>query len=318
MGVILSSRTRNAAKIAVALSALAVSSWYVAETFQWLEILRVLCNVNPFWLLLAALSIPLYWLTRTLRWMLLLNSMNVLAPFADLYMCSAVCLGLATVTPVQSGEILKVEMVRGRGNLGRAAGYGSFLVERVADLAAVVLIAVLGLLWMPQLVAYRQVFLALSLTVLIAIVLGVLLLGNVTLPGRTAKLQSEIRKCAKHKRTLFALGGLTFLGWGPVAMGWYTSLLSLHIAVSYVDVAVIMSFVALAGVLSFLPGAVGVSEAGISFFLLEMGHAAPQAQAGAMIVRFYGIIVLALAAVHWVIWMRVRRSAHRGATQSPS
>jgi len=53
-------------------------------------------------------------------------------------------------------------------------------------------------------------------------------------------------------------------------------------------------------ILSLVPGAVGVSEAGISLFLIHLGFPAPLAQAGAFILWFYAIMILAMGGC-WVI-----------------
>ena len=49
--------------------------------------------------------------------------------------CTAVSLSFAIVTPLQSGEMLKVELLKRYGIIRRFPGYGSFLVERALDMA---------------------------------------------------------------------------------------------------------------------------------------------------------------------------------------
>jgi len=53
---------------------------------------------------------------------------------------------------------------------------------------------------------------------------------------------------------------------------------------------------------------VGVSEAGISLFLIRLGTAEPLAQAGALILRGYSATILVLGILHIGVWKGLRRS----------
>ena len=62
----------------------------------------------------------------------------------------------------------------------------------------------------------------------------------------------------------------------------------------------------LVNVASLIPGAVGISEVGITECLLRLGHTSAQAQTGAVIIRAYALEVLVLAALHALAWRAVR------------
>jgi hypothetical protein len=115
-----------------------ISSWYVIRYFQWRGIMDIFELSKPGYFFLGAGSIiPCYWAVRTMRWAVILKNMNIKIPFIDLYLFSSVTLSLTIFTPLQSGEMLKVELLKKYGLIDRFPGYTSFFIERIADLGAV-------------------------------------------------------------------------------------------------------------------------------------------------------------------------------------
>lgn len=281
------------------------SIWYIGATFQWGKILLVLKAVEPTWLLLASGSVIFYWIVRTVRWHLLLYQLGVSIPFIDLYMCSAVGLAFAIITPFQSGEMLKVELLKKYGRIDRFAGYSSFVVERVFDLVAVSLLGAVALLCIPVFEIDFFSGLIVVLVILLATSVGTLLTWKLNLPGAFGRFQTDLRTCVKDLKTLGIVALLTFTCWGITAAGWYACLASVGVDVGYVKTMLMTAIISLLNILSLVPGAVGVSEAVISLFLLHLGFPAPLAQAGAFILRGYSIIILALGALHLLLWQRV-------------
>lgn len=97
------------------------------------------------WLIVAgSASILLYWAIRAARWQLLIRSLKMRIGFADLCMCNAVSLSFSLITPLGSGEAVKVELLKKYGMVGRYEGCTRFsskgrLVRgggRLADLPA--------------------------------------------------------------------------------------------------------------------------------------------------------------------------------------
>ncbi len=57
----------------------------------------------------------------------------------------------------------------------------------------------------------------------------------------------------------------------------------------------------LLAIISFVPGAVGVSEIGITAILTRMGIESSLAQTGAIALRGYALTLLVLSLFHWII-----------------
>ena len=80
-----------------------------------------------------------------------------------------------------------------------------------------------------------------------------------------------------------------------------------------------MSIVALIGILSFIPGGLGISEAGSSQLLIHFGIAVAAAQAGSLVLRSYSLISIVLGIGHLGLWKLVRaRRSRRLAASAPA
>jgi uncharacterized membrane protein YbhN (UPF0104 family) len=251
----------------------------------------------------GGLTILFYWFLRTLRWFLMLRRLGIHVRLIDLYLCTAISLSLAIFTPIQSGEALKVELLKKAGSMNRAPGYGSFVLERYLDFCAVILLASVSL--SAHLADMGKGSWALYLlSTLAALVAALMVLCQWQFRGRLHEIQQNIIQCINDPWTVMFLAGLTFLGWAVVALGWRISLQSLGIEIDLPRSLALMSVITIINILSFIPGAVGISEAGIAGFLLRLGKDAVAAQAGALIIRCYGLLIVILGVVHLVFWRR--------------
>ena len=299
------SQAKSLAIWTVAPLAMLVSGWYIATSFHWPDVAALLRNAHAGWLVLAALTIPAYWATRTARWLLLLRRLHVNVAPTQLYFVTSISLGFSTVTPVQSGEVLKVEWLKRAGVCCRTGGYGSFFVERVLDFCVVLLMALLGLTLKPLPGIPRLAgFIVIGL---LLVGLGFCLLnGFIQLSGRLGRLLHEMFASFGTAGTAAAVVLLTVLGWALTAAGWYCVLASIGTEIGYADVLLLVSLVTLLALVACVPGAVGVGEAGASWLLIQFGQAAAQAQAGALALRAYGIMILVLALLHCLLWRWLR------------
>jgi uncharacterized protein (TIRG00374 family) len=103
---------------------------------------------------------------------------------------------------------------------------------------------------------------------------------------------------------------LTFLGWAMIALAWQACLMSLSIVIGFIDMLGLLSLIALASVLSFIPGGLGIAETGITEMLISYGIDAPLAQAGALLLRALSFLIIAMGAFHWLL---LRLSAEKKA-----
>jgi uncharacterized membrane protein YbhN (UPF0104 family) len=201
-------------------------------------------------------------------------------------------------------------MLRRHGYLQRLAGYSSFLVERVVDLFVVAMLALVGMVLQLKSAPYAQGFLygALAMIVL-ATVAGGFLLFKIDMTGRVGEFLRELRGFGGRK--LMSVVLLTLCCWITVAIGWQICLWSLPIEIGFQDAVALTSIMTVVNVLSMIPGALGISEAGIAQILTQFGHAPVAAQAGAILVRFYGLLIIVLGLAHLVPWNRSLATLNR-------
>ena len=308
---------RYAAVLTVGAVIFIASVWYVGRTFQWNNIAQILKNVNLWCLGFGGgSSIVLYWMLRTLRWHMLLRKTDSAAPLLDAYMSTAVSLSFALFTPLQSGEVLKIELLKRHGLLDRSPGYGTLLLERALDLATVLTMACVSLLTTLNLLPSRTLAYGIMAALAIVSVMGLLVLYKLRPKGRARRLLEHMRRCVGDLRTLIAVIAITCVSWASVAFSWQIFLYSAGLYVSFVKAMALMSVVALIGIASLVPGGLGVTEAGASQLLMRFGFSAAASQAGSLVLRSYSIVAIAMGAAHWGLWRlirfdRIRQLAHR-------
>ena len=295
------------------------SSIYVALTFQWGQIALALKEVNLIHLIgYGGSSIVLYWMIRALRWHLLLKQTDTIVPFFDVYMCTAVSLSFSIFTPLQSGEMLKVELLRKYGMIQRFPGYGSFLVERALDLATVLTIAGISLLTALNFLPDRSYAFYIIAASISFGVIGIWALYKLRFTGRAQQLLNHMNQCVRNVPKLLLVTLITCVSWASVAFSWYILLYCGALPLDFLKTVALMSTVTLISILSLVPGGLGISEAGTSQVLIWLGFASTAAQTGTLLLRSYSIIAIVLGVAHLALWkvVRKRRSPHSAAAAS--
>ena len=292
----------------VAAALLVASGVYVATTYEWRAAFALLAHARLAWFFLGGgTAVLAYWVVRALRWRLLMRAMHADAPFVDLYLCNAVGLSLGILTPMQSGEAFKVELLRKTSAGARLPGYGAFALERAADLYAIVAIGIVALL------APSGMHAATVLGVVAFAALPIpayLLLHRLRLPGRTGAFVETVQRGVGTKGALAALLATTFLGWALVAWGWQLSLVALAIRLDFGQVLGLVSLVSLATLASFVPGGLGIADAGIAAYLIRLGYEPALAQAGGLLLRATTLLIIVLGSMH-LLALRARWSRPR-------
>lgn len=308
------SRSRRFVRWAMAGVAAVICLAYIGLTFNWSGIAEVLHGTDlATFFAGGCTTILVYFVIRTLRWSIVLRAVGVRPSFGSLYRWSVFSQAAIVVTPFQSGEVLKVEMLHGAGHSGRVDGYGGFAVERMADVAVLASMAAVAMVFSlerPGAPARAVLVVALGAVLLIAIaaLLARHRLGFVTEMARSALV------VGRQPAVVVPVLLYTVASWSVVALGWLFTLRSIGIDLSFAQSAGLVSVVTIVNVASLIPGAVGISEVGITESLVRLGYGAAQAQAGALLIRAYALEVLALAAIHFVVWRLVGRRPDGGGT----
>jgi glycosyltransferase 2 family protein len=285
-------------------------------TFQWAQIFQVMNRANGLWFWGAGtLANGLFGLLRSWRWFMLLRNLRLVVPFWMLHLCNVGVMCVTILTPLQSGEVLKVELLKKHCQLERFSGYSSFLVERIVDLAVVLAIAsISGLnLWLAQ---------AWNISPVTLIYLGVvaLFVGSVALfslrrvmwPTHLGafmeRLLASLWACTRNGRSLFGVVLISAAAWVMTALAWQVCLKSIAIDLNLFQALSLMSLTTMINLLSFIPGAVGISEVSVTTLLSYFGFEPSLAQAGAVLIRFQAFLLILVSLAHWLVLQVVGRS----------
>ena len=296
------SGARRIAVILIGATAFAFGAYYVAASFQWKAIIAVLKGARPYWLIVGgSASVGVFWLMRALRWSVLLKSQGVQVRFLDLYLCTAAALAFSTITPLQSGETLKVEWLRKQGVLQRAEGYGAFAVERLIDACLIASFAAVGASGTLGIgIGSASVPWLLRATVVALVICAMATRLQVIRDG-FGKMLTQIVLCTRSPLELFSCVVLSLGAWGVAVIGWQTALYSINVDIGFQKSCALMVSGLIISLVSCVPGAVGVAEAGMTELLIRLHQEAATAQAGAIVLRIYSIMGLVLGGVHLII-----------------
>lgn len=275
--------------IAVAMSGyLAFSLWG-----GWHDVVAAFVEIGLLGTLLAlGMSLVNYGL-RFFRWQLYLTRLGHRLhwrPSLRIYLS-----GFAlTTTPGKAGEAFRGVILSKHG-VPFSLSFAAFISERLSDLVAVVLLALLGMAEHPE---ARSAVLLGALGILIALllissetVLNKLLDWSTKSKRRLLTLASHIilalqgaRRCQRADLLFFATL-MSVVAWGAEAIAFYWVLdwLGAEITLSFAIFVYALSM--LVGALSFLPGGLGSAEAVMISLLVLKGMSTPDAIAATVFIR---------------------------------
>jgi uncharacterized membrane protein YbhN (UPF0104 family) len=278
------------------------SAWYLYAKIDWPPVVSVLRDADFEWLIAGGGAGLAYFAIRALRLYVLARRLNASVRYTSVYVITAVILPFSDMTPGKLGEGLKIEMLKRMGMLGRAEAAGAFLIERLSDLlilAAMGAVSVLDANRAMPMPPYVAQILAVTMVLCVA---AFWLLFKSSFLERFKLPMARLQAAASDGRALLATLLLTVCSWSAVGVGWKVTLRSIDIELTFVQTLWLMSVVAIVQLASFVPGGLGIAEVAISQILESYNIPVSQAVAGAVILRCFGILVLALGGLHWLPW----------------
>ena len=243
------------------------------------------------WTFAAALGLALLnYALRFVRWTIYLSDRQLAVPPRTSLLVFVAGFALS-VTPGKVGELLKSFLLRASLDIPIARSAPIVVAERLTDLVAVVLLALAGValygIGLATVVAGGAVVLA-GLVVLSWPRLAGALIDLATRPRRLARFRARLHDLHRELIQLVrpwpltwatAIGTLAWLaeciGFALIVNGFPGADVPLGLAV------LIYAVTTLAGALSFLPGGLLVTEAGMTLFLVEAARGVERATAAA-------------------------------------
>jgi hypothetical protein len=257
---------------------------------------------------------------RTARWKVLLRSLaagNIVPPFVMVAAYLSIGYLANSVLPARLGDIARAYLAGSGFRLSRAATLGTILVERVADgatmlgLALVSSFIVTSVVEVRALVAYAG---ALAIVAVLAIALIRLGLSRGTLAGRrypqlASAFASRVARGLAGIQTIpgaLTVGGLTLAAAATaVGIGWSVATAA-GIPLSLVQAILFTSGIAMSLAIPAAPASLGTYEFVGVAILSSFGASAEQALASILMMRLVSALplsILGLAAV-WILHIR--------------
>lgn len=259
----------------------------------WQEVLRAFEQVGLFGLFLALLMSIVNYSLRFVRWQLYLHSMGHRVPWrssARIYLA-----GFAlTTTPGKAGEAVRGILLKPH-RIPYPDSLAAFVSERLSDMAAIVLLALLGLSLHPH--TRTLVFVGIGVVLAGLLVLSQQRLLDClyrrstdasSLLGRTfhhvVQMLRQARRC--HSPSLLVIAtALSVMGWAAEALAFMWILQWMGMEVGFSFAAFVFAAAMLAGALSFMPGGLGGTEAAMLGLLIMQGMPMPDAIAATVLIR---------------------------------
>jgi uncharacterized membrane protein YbhN (UPF0104 family) len=295
------SRTVTLLTIPVAALVFAASIYYLSTHFRWREAFAILLKADFAKLaVLIALSHFAYIAVRAWRWQVAVRDVIPGVSWLDCYWITAITVSLSVATPGQLGEALKIELMKRRG-LGRLPGMGAFALERLLDLIVVSGMAAAGILLGRFSRIYRGVQAGAIVLVIFAFACLYILL-RFDPGGWISGWLAKLRRASTSPKNWAAMGLLTVLSWTLVGICWSFALSGVQIHLAMPEVLTLVSLVMVGNLLSFVPSGLGVSEVVTTAILTNVGIAAVTAQAGALVLRAYTVLIFFFGLAHLALW----------------
>lgn len=259
----------------------------------WREVGAALAKVGVLGALIALLMSLLNYGLRFVRWQMYLSAMEHPVPWAASFRIYLAGFALTT-TPGKAGEALRGVLLKPWG-VPYAKSFAAFFSERLSDLLAVVLLALVGSLLYPQ---ARPMIVAGVLLVLMAygllsqrVLIERLAIRLPQQGGRLVGLARhllhvllEAQRCHRPS-LLMGASLLSLIAWGAEAVAFYWILKWMGADIPIAFAVFVYALSMLAGALSFMPGGLGGAEAVMVALLVWKGMPNADAVAATLLIR---------------------------------
>ncbi|NJA04839.1 MULTISPECIES: lysylphosphatidylglycerol synthase transmembrane domain-containing protein [unclassified Methylomonas] len=305
--LLLSGWRYRAVIISIVIAALAYLGFSLWAGFN--DVMAALLQVGAVGvLLMLGLSLTNYFL-RFLRWQLYLRSLGYQVPWLVSWRIYLAGFALTT-TPGKAGEALRGVFLK-RWGVPYIHSLSAFLSERLSDLVAILLLALLGLSLYPQM----QGIIVVGASGVMVGFLFLLLPAPIRWLACWAKRgEGYFRRFALHLsrmlndarachtlKMLMAATLLSIVAWMAEALAFNWMLIQLGFDVPIVFAIFVYAVAMLAGALSFLPGGLGGTETVMVGLLIWKGAGFPEAVAATVLIRlttlWFAVILGAIALV---------------------
>ena len=235
-------------------------AWYLYAHFDWSAVFELLGRAKLGWLFAAGGASTLgYFLVRALRWRAILPRVASSTLLGQLYLITAITVGLSIVTPGHLGEAIKIELLKRNDGPGRLLGTGAFLTERLIDAGIIATVAVVGLsVYMPY--ADLAGVHAVAWMIVGLVAAGTVIALSVKWRGKLRELATPVLVFSRDRTAFGRVLILSLASWALVALGWLFALRSVDVNLGFLQVLWLAAVVVIVQIASLIPGGIGISD----------------------------------------------------------
>lgn len=264
---------------------------WVLFTFNWLDIWRTLARMDlVYFIVFSSCALAGALALRALRWLVLTAAPLTFGHLAHAMLVNGFASGLAAVTPMQLGELIKARFLP-EGDRIRVA-VPVLVLERLLDAGCLMSLGVLSLLWHYGHAVWMVAY-ALLAAGCVATVLAL---------GRSPRLQNLkvlrwLSGAGPGRSAVLAALATSVPMWMAYTLMWWFTARSIGVELSAAQTATLIASVMLAIAATLVPSGLGISEIVSSGVLVWYGYGATGAESVAMALRMLTPLLACLAVV---------------------
>ncbi len=242
--------------------------------------------------------------TRTIRWTAVAGMSFAPLALWRTHLQTALSIAAAALTPLQLGEALKLKLARDSGAGGWHKLTAAFAMERIADMAAILTLAAIGLrggqaIWL----APAAIVMALGFCIVpFALRIAATLFKHGFL-GRMFAPFSDFELSATR---LLLVGFGTAGKWFSVVALWQLAIACSGVTLTFAQCASLVAGVTISVAASMVPVGLGVAELSARQGMIWMGIAPSAAEAGAIALRLISPLIIGLGLLHGLLLIKYR------------
>lgn len=304
---------RKALRNTIVASIAVVCTAITAHLFDWRDILVALQGTRVDVLVVGSMvTLSGIFFLRGLRWLVVLDITPTRAALLRSTLANGAASGLASLTPFQLGEALKIKFIPQDQPERWKSGVSGFFFERTLDLTGLLGIGLCGLaIHLGH--AWTTPFL-LSAPIACALVLTAMSNHIDRLPAR---IRPYLTAFVGRRRMLIA-SIITIPLWLLNAVLWWCAATSVNVLLGFSDVSILLGGVTLAIAASMTPGGIGVSELGTRSIMLWLGFSVAEAEATAIGLRLLSPFIVSFGALCLVCLIALRKLDQTDTSQGRS
>lgn len=258
------------------------------------DVMEALGRLNGWWLLAVLFLSLLSYGVRALRWNYYLIRLGISIPHRLMLLLYFAGLSML-ITPAMVSGVVKVGLVKVKVGAQLSRTLPIVVVERLTDLIGMLGLALFGILFFR--LGYASIIGTVAFVIIAVAIVEVPVLRNLVLsffgliPGLKNHIET-VRKLLDSAQTLLDGRSLVmgsffgFISWALAGFALHILILGFNIDLSLPETLFIMAFPAILGVMSQLPGGIGLEETTMMSLLVRKDIPLGEATALVLLFRF--------------------------------